>query len=466
MAERASGGDTTSGSLLLQELEELTDAEKALLRRRMHDVVDRSERHVAPSALDPTAHPAPAEHPAPALSVVGPEPEGSPADPTLTAGRPDPATADSALLIRPRPGVAGVQSMLQALSTKALELLGADICQVFLDSGDLLVLEAEAPHGPPLQGVARDVPARLAPEEGFIAMVRAAGRAMTVAASELGDGPEREWITRGAVSVAAVPVGARGGAGSGMLVALRVTARTFSQGDLVEMARLADEVTLAMASADLLSRAEELAVLRERMNLAREIHDGLASDLSAVVQMFKYHEHRRRVDPTDADALLVQMRELVEAALQSARDILTALRPRQQTPRHLAENIKKQVESFSRTYGISGSTRILGDDQTLVAEEREAIHQVIRESLANIRKHSQCTRIEVLLDTTTRPFVLVVEDDGVGIDLQLASDKADSFGLLGMRERAQLLGGTLHVGNGPMGGVRLEFHGPAIALGA
>jgi two-component system sensor histidine kinase DegS len=251
-----------------------------------------------------------------------------------------------------------------------------------------------------------------------------------------------------------------------MLVAVRVTPRPFSQQEAIEMARLADEVTLAMASADLLSRAEELAVLKERMKLAREIHDGLASDLSAVVQMFKYHDHRRKVDPADADKLLVQMQELVAGALQSARDILATLRPRQLAPRHLAEAVRQQVELFSRTYGVSGVTRVLGDDSGLVAEEREAIFQVVRESLTNIRKHSQCATVEVSLDMRQRPFVLVVEDDGLGIDLGAAEEKSGSFGILGMRERAQLLGGTLDIGNGQMGGARLEFHGPAVPLGA
>jgi len=234
----------------------------------------------------------------------------------------------------------------------------------------------------------------------------------------------------------------------------------------MEMAQLGEEVTLALASADLLGRAEELAVLKERMKLAREIHDGLASDLSAVVQMFKYHQHRRRVDPDDADVLLVQMRELVEAALQSARDILSTLRPRQHAPRRLSEGIKQQLESFSRTYGVSAVTKIMGDDAQLVAEEREAIFQVVRESLTNIRKHAQCATVDVTLDMRGRPFVLTVEDDGVGIDLGAMEEKSGSFGLLGMRERAQLLGGTLQIGNGAMGGVRVEFHGPEVPIGA
>jgi two-component system sensor histidine kinase DegS len=70
------------------------------------------------------------------------------------------------------------------------------------------------------------------------------------------------------------------------------------------------------------------------------------------------------------------------------------------------------------------------------------------------------------VDLRRRPFTLVVEDDGVGFDLGAAEQKSGSFGILGMRERAQLLGGTLGIDSGAMGGTRLEFHGPAVPLGA
>jgi signal transduction histidine kinase len=441
-AERAAGGNADTALEAVDHMVELVQPERALLRQRMLDLGERARG--AEAAAPPAAAGAPRSAPS------RPWTDGN----GLQRTRPHPLSERAGL------GAAGVQSVLQASVTKAAELLNADICQFFLDDADILVLQAEAPDRAGSHG-----PDRLAPTEGFTGQVRAAGRATSISAADLGDGSERAWLERGACHVAAVGVGEPGDAGTGLLVAMRVTPRPFDGDDLAEMARLAGEVALAMASADLLSRAEELAVLKERMNLAREIHDGLASDLSAVVQMFKYHEHRRTVDPVDADRLLVQMRELVEGALQGARDILGALRPRQQTPRRLADTVKLQVEAFSRTFGVVAATRITGDDGGLVAEEREAIYQVLRESLTNIRKHSQCAAVEVTLDMSSRPFVLVVEDDGVGIDMAAVEDKAGSFGILGMRERAQLLGGTLAISNGSMGGARLELHGPAVPLG-
>lgn len=437
-AERDADGDIDSAIAMVDGIGELSYPEKDLLRARIRAVAER----IVPDPPAPPAPSAPQNGRGPAVE----RPRAAPI--TEKAG----------------PAAAGVGSVLQALATRALALLNADICQVYLDDVDGLTLQAEAPGQGRSPG-----PGRLSPDEGFAALVRSNGDALSLEALDLLDllqGDERTWLDRGVQTLAACPVGAAGEPGSGLLVVARVTPRPFTLADTMEIAHLADEVTLAIASADLLGRAEELAVLKERMKLAREIHDGLASDLSAAVQMFKYHQHGRNGDSHDAERVLLQMGELVEGALQSARDILSTLRPRQQPPRRLAESIKQQLEAFSKTYAVAGVAEILGDDSLLVAEEREAIYQVVREALTNVRKHATCSAVHVTLDTRSRPFVLTVEDDGVGIEPGAVEEKSGSFGILGMRERAQLLGGNVRIGNGPMGGVRLVFHGPKVPIGS
>jgi two-component system sensor histidine kinase DegS len=158
------------------------------------------------------------------------------------------------------------------------------------------------------------------------------------------------------------------------------------------------------------------------------------------------------------------MRELVEQSLQNARDILATLRPRQQVPRRLAEAVRRHAEDFSQTHGITAITRILGEDDNLDEEERDALYQVLREALTNVRKHSQAGTIYITLDLRRRPFSLVVEDDGIGIDYEAVEHKAGSFGLLGIRERAELLGGSVEISNGGMGGARVAFYGPPVPL--
>jgi signal transduction histidine kinase len=356
---------------------------------------------------------------------------------------------------------AAITSMLNALVQKCLEQVGADLCQVFiLDDEVNLTLRAEAPS----DGGGITGPRLLSADDGFAAKVAAATAPIILESHHLLVTGETTWLDRGMMSLAGVAVGPEGEPGSGIMVVARASSRPFTSDELDVIGTLAAEVTLAMASADLVARAEELAVLKERMKLAREIHDGLASDLSAVVALFKYHENRREVDPVDAEGLLVQMRGLVEQSLQNARDILATLRPRHQVPTHLADAARRHIEDFSQTYGITAITRILGEDDKIDEEERDAIFHVLREALTNVRRHSEAGVVNITIDLRQRPFSLVIEDDGIGFDMAALEDKAGSFGLLGMRERAELLGGSVDISNSPMGGARISFHGPPVPL--
>jgi signal transduction histidine kinase len=386
-------------------------------------------------------------------------PKSPPLEETIVAeaaGAAPPPDDIELLLIRPESSRNAVTMVLYALAAKTLERVGADLCQIYIEEESGLTLRAEAPDGDaPLIG-----PRTLNRRTGIAALVASSGGAVEVADVSQFVGMETAWVDSGVHRLAAVGVGNAGEVGSGILIAARTSNRAFSGLELDELGRLALEVARAIGSADLLARAEELAVLKERMKLAREIHDGLASDLSAVVALFKYHERRSKSDPAEGERLLAQMRELVEGSLQSARDILATLRPRHQPAADMVEAVRRQVEDFANTYGITAVARIEGTSDNVDSEERDAIYAILREAMTNVRKHSQATALEVRLDLRQRPYTLDIEDDGVGIDLAALEDKFGSFGLVGMRERTELLGGSIEISGGTRGGTRVLFRGP------
>jgi len=191
-----------------------------------------------------------------------------------------------------------------------------------------------------------------------------------------------------------------------------------------------------------------VAVLQERLNLAREIHDGLASDLAAVVALFKYYEQRRERDPEDAAQLLPQLRSMTEEILAGARNILQSLRPKTIRSEGLLASAIKAVDQFGRVNLVETSVDIRGEENGLNPEQKEVIFQVLRESLSNIRKHAQARHVSVTLDLSSVPWVMTVRDDGRGFEVRRVAEdpkKAGSYGLVGMRERAELLGGTLEI---------------------
>src|SRR5207237_8217070 len=131
------------------------------------------------------------------------------------------------------------------------------------------------------------------------------------------------------------------------------------------------------------------AVLQERLKLARGVHDGLAPDLAAVVALFKYYEQRRERDPQDAAQLLPQLRSMAEEILASARNILQSLRPKTIRSEGLLASVLKLVDQFGRVNLVDTNVSIRGEENAIPAEQKEVIFQVLRHSLANVRKHSR-----------------------------------------------------------------------------
>src|SRR5205823_5773804 len=250
----------------------------------------------------------------------------------------------------------------------------------------------------------------------------------------------------------------------GVLALFRRTPWRLDRRDAVRLEDLAVEAVAALRAHSLAIKVAEVAVLQERLNLAREIHDGLASDLAAVVALFKYYEQRRQRDPEDAGQLLPQLRSMTEEILAGARNILQSLRPKTIRSEGLLASVLKLVDQFGRVNLVETNVSIRGEENTISAEQKEAIFQVLRESLSNVRKHAQARNLWVVVDLSSSPWVLTVRDDGRGFDVRRVAEdpkKVGSYGLVGMRERAELIGGALEIVSQSPEGTLVTLIGPA-----
>ena len=333
--------------------------------------------------------------------------------------------------------VAGpLQTILLAAAQQALDLLQVDAAQVYtLDEQRRFMLRA----GVPTESLAM-------PEASAPITSRLLARAMELnevynvedlTAEELTP-DEAAWLVGGHHGFAAMP----------LAPPLEKAVGVLDRRDALRLEDLAGEVVNALRANSLAVKVSEVAVLQERLNLAREIHDGLASDLAAVVALFKYYEQRRQRDPEDASQLLTQLQSMTEEVLTGARNILQSLRPRTIRSEGLLASVLKLVDQFGRVNLIETNVSIRGEETGVAAEQKEVIFQVLRESLANVRKHSQARNLWVVLDLSSSPWVLTVRDDGRGFDIRRVAEdpkKAGSYGLVGMRERAELMGGVLEI---------------------
>ncbi|MBI2083820.1 MAG: response regulator [Deltaproteobacteria bacterium] len=203
---------------------------------------------------------------------------------------------------------------------------------------------------------------------------------------------------------------------------------------------------------------EHLQSIREdeRTSLAREIHDELGQELTAI-KMYLY-QLDKSLAPTNSQAVsqetyghLHSMSQLIDQTIQSVRKIASELRPSLLDHLGLAEAIEWETEEFQKRTGIfcfhSLAREIVPDRNHTIA-----IFRIFQEIMTNITRHSQATKVEVRLSMEKRFVVLEVSDNGKGITEDQIQDP-NSLGILGMRERALYMDGemTFEKGKGQHG---------------
>ncbi len=201
--------------------------------------------------------------------------------------------------------------------------------------------------------------------------------------------------------------------------------------------------------------AEELAVVKERNRLAREIHDGLGHYLTTVNMQIQAAMATLAKKPDRARELLGKASTLSQEALADVRNSVATLRAPMDENLPLGAIISDVVKSCECS-GIETNFHVLGSERPVSPAVRFALFRTIQESVSNVQKHAHAANLWVTLDfRQPRQTLLTIKDDGVG------SENADGgFGLLGMRERARLVNGDLLVNTSPGEGFVIQLTVP------
>jgi signal transduction histidine kinase len=200
-------------------------------------------------------------------------------------------------------------------------------------------------------------------------------------------------------------------------------------------------------------QAVEDAVGRERARIARELHDGVATDLAGAISLFKVYLEGGK---GPADQTLKDIFEILEGALKQVRETLAGLRPAPLGPDGLVGELRREAEEFARLYGIRVELSNTGAEELLSPQQREVVAQVVREALTNVRRHSGSAICRVRMGFAARPFLIEVSDEGRGF----AATGRSGYGLMGMRERAAGIGGRLEVVSTEGRGTTVFLFGP------
>jgi signal transduction histidine kinase len=227
-----------------------------------------------------------------------------------------------------------------------------------------------------------------------------------------------------------------------------------------ERAGLIAELHTARKQVELARQSDaELAALRERERLARELHDNLGHALSTLAVQLEAIQRLMAVDPTQARAQIDEMKNLARACMEGLRRALSGLRTPGLGNQLLTEAIPALVKETSQRCGLAIDCRIANEAGHLPPKLAEGIWRVTHEALANAERHAQATNVNVSLQGAEKELVLCISDNGVGFP-EAAEQRPGHFGLRGLRERVEGLGGTLTLSPAGQPGAQVEARWP------
>lgn len=234
----------------------------------------------------------------------------------------------------------------------------------------------------------------------------------------------------------------------------------FEEEDVVVIQGLGDQISIAIENARLYQQSKELAVLEERTRLARELHDSVTQSL------FSIDLHARAIathltrNPEKARAQIRQLRQITQESLQEMRSLILALRPASMTDPTLVEALGHLIERVRQPNGPEIRLHTQGN-QKLPTDMEIGLFRITQEALRNALKHAKARNITITLMIAEDRVIVQVTDDGQGFDLGALPADPHAFGLVGMRERAELLGGYLKVASQRQAGTSIEVAVPS-----
>jgi signal transduction histidine kinase len=224
-------------------------------------------------------------------------------------------------------------------------------------------------------------------------------------------------------------------------------------------AEVAEHRKAEAARAELLRRLVT-AQEEERRRLSRELHDHMGQYLGAMMLRLKMLQPLA-TGQEPARANLRQLQELTGQLVDEVQHLSWELRPAALDDLGLQAALQNYTEKWSERSGVAADFYGSGlERQRLQPEVETAIYRIVQEALTNVLKHAEARRVSVIVERRRDRVIVIVEDDGKGFDAEAAPGAGRGLGLLGMRERVALVGGTLNLESEPGGGTTVRLRVP------
>jgi signal transduction histidine kinase len=232
-----------------------------------------------------------------------------------------------------------------------------------------------------------------------------------------------------------------------------------------ELAKLQEATLAAERARGLRERIVQVtrAQEEERHRISRELHDGLGPSLAAIGNRLRACQYVVRTDPQQADRQLEEIAKSLKVHVQEVRALIYDLRPLALDQLGLVGALKLQMDRFSQESGVQAFLGGPGEMELNPSVEL-TVFRVAQECLSNVQKHANAKHVEIQLERANAGLELRVSDDGRGFvpDAVAPSGIENGVGLVSMRERAELLGGSLSVRSSPGNGCQVVLNIPSM----
>jgi signal transduction histidine kinase len=198
------------------------------------------------------------------------------------------------------------------------------------------------------------------------------------------------------------------------------------------------------------------AIVRERLQIARDLHDTLAHSMMAMLSEVRLLRKIQVHDPDSLAEELARAEEVAHAGLNEARSAITQMRGNSARDTGLGPALSKAIERFKDRTGVTVELAIDGDSARFGDDRADVIFRMTEEVLRNIERHARASRVRLTLQVDGGAHLtLLIEDDGVGFDP--AASRPGHFGLVGLKEQAQLIGADLAIASAPERGTQVRI---------
>jgi PAS domain S-box-containing protein len=349
-------------------------------------------------------------------------------------------------------------TVLDRSLAQVLKVMRSEVGAIHLLNEGGETLRVAVSQGIPQEGLDQDPAVPIG--DGLVGWVVEHGSPVVIPSLRDSPRPLLALPTNATQGYVGVPVWARGQV-LGVLSVIGEAGRCFSQAEVSLLVSIADEVGVAVENARLHEQAQELAVVRERERLARELHDSVTQSLYSLTLLAEAGQ--RHIGAGEVERVgeyLGRLGEIAQQALKEMRLLVYQLRPLVLKREGLVGALQERLDAVEKRAGVDARLLVEGP-VVLPAFVEDELYRIAQEALTNALKHAAPTLVRVTIRAEDNHVSLLVQDNGRGFDPQSA-EKEGGMGLVSIRERTEKLGGSFAVVSWPGEGtiVRVDLEVP------